>query len=91
MHLGNVARHHQQLLIGIGHHANFQMPSGIEYQIDRSAKIARFQILCKFRVAQQVKNILPAIVRPAQSQNLLGQSVTPEDTAFFSGQHHRVG
>ena len=67
------------------------MPSGIEHQIDWPAKIARFQILCEFRVAQQVKNILPAIVRPTQSQNLLSQSVTPEDTAFFGGQHHRVG
>jgi DNA repair exonuclease SbcCD ATPase subunit len=45
----------------------------------------------KLRVTQQVKDVLPVIFRPAQTKNLLRQTVTPENTALFSGQHHCVG
>ena len=91
MHLRDISRHHQQLFVGIRHDANLQMPPGIEHQIERAREITRFQILRKLRVTQQVKDVLPVIFRPAQAKNLLRQTVAPENTALFRGQHHRVG
>ena len=91
MHLRHITRHHQQLFVGIRHDANFQMPPGVEHQIERAREITRFQILRKLRITQQVKDVLPVIFRPAQTKNLLRQTVTPENTALFRGQHHRVG
>ena len=35
MHLRHVARHHQPLLVAVGHHANFQMTGIIQHQIER--------------------------------------------------------
>ena len=35
MHLRHVARHHQPLLVAVGHHANFQMTGVIQHQIER--------------------------------------------------------
>ena len=90
VHLRDIARHHQQLFIAIGHHANFKMTAVIQHQIERFGKIAVFQIIGKFRVAQEVKDVLPVIVRPAQIQDLLGQTVAPEHHPFFGGQHHRI-
>ena len=91
MHLRDISRHHQQLFVGIRHDANLQMPPGVEHQIERAREITRFQILRKLRVTQQVKDVLPVIFRPAQAKNLLRQTVAPENTALFRGQHHRVG
>ena len=90
MHLRDIARHHQQLFVAIGHHANFQMAAIIQHQIERLGKVAVFHVISKFRIAQEVEDILPVIVGPAQIKDLLGQAVTPEHRAFFGGQHHRV-
>ncbi len=38
-----------------------------------------FEVVSKFRVAQEVKNILSTVVRPAQIEDLLSQTITPED------------
>ena len=65
VHLRDIARHHQPLFIAIRHHANFQMTGIIEHQIKGLGEIAVFQIVSKLWVAQQVEDILPAIVRPA--------------------------
>ncbi len=73
MHLRDVTRHQQQVFLAVRHHADFQMATGVEHQIQRLAKLLFFKILRKFRVAQQVKDILPAVVRPAQTQHLLRQ------------------
>lgn len=74
MHLRDITRHHQQLFVGIRHDANFEMPPGVEHQIERARKITRFQILRKLRVTQQVKDVLPVIFLPAQNQ----ESVAPD-------------
>ena len=90
VHLRNIARNHQQLFIAVGHHANLQMATVIQYQVERFRKIPVFQVIGKFRIAQEVKDVLPVIVRPAQIQDLLRQAVTPEHRAFFGGQHYRI-
>jgi hypothetical protein len=38
-----------------------------------------FQVVGKFRIAQEVENILATVVRPAQIQDLLRQAITPEN------------
>ncbi|CNT80566.1 Uncharacterised protein [Salmonella enterica subsp. enterica serovar Bovismorbificans] len=42
MHLRHIARHHQELFIGIRHDADLQMPPGIEHQMKRTGEITRF-------------------------------------------------
>ena len=90
VHLRHVARHHQQLTVGIRHNADFQMATVIQHQMQRLEKIAFFEVLGKFGVTQQVEDVLPAIVGPAKPQQLLGKAITPEDRPFFRGQHHGV-
>ena len=66
MHLRHVARHHQPLLIGVRHHANFQMASVIQHQVEWLRKITLFQIVGELGITQEVENILATVVRPAQ-------------------------
>ena len=51
VHLGNIARHHQPLLIAVRHHADFQMATIIELQIVRAGKITLSQIQREFGIA----------------------------------------
>ena len=90
VHLGDIARHHQPLLIAVGHHADLQMATVIELEIVRTGKITLFQVQRKLGITQKVEDILAIIVRPAQAQQLLRQAVTPEDRPFFGGQNHGI-
>ncbi len=90
VHLGNIARHHQPLLVAVGHHADFEMATVIELQIVRSGKITLFQVQRELGIAQKVEDILAIIIRPAQAQQLLRQTITPEDGPFFGGQNDRI-
>ena len=90
VHLGDVTRHHQPLPIAVGHHTYFKMAAIVELQIMRTREITFFQILRELRITQKVEDVLAIIVRPAQAQQLLGETVTPEDCPLFRGQNHCI-
>ena len=71
MHLRHVARYQQPLAFAVGHHAELHMQLVVHHQRQRTGKLLLAQIARKLRIAQQVKDILAVIFRPAQPQMLL--------------------
>ncbi len=90
MHLGHVASDHQQLLLAVGHDADLQVTAVVQHEVERFCEGLLLKVLGELGVAQQVKDILAVIVRPAQPQQLLSKAVTPEDHPLFGGEHHRI-
>ncbi|MOA40274.1 hypothetical protein D3C78_1621320 [compost metagenome] len=54
VHLGHITRHHQPLLLAIGHNANLKVTTIVQHQIVRASKFTFFQIQREFGVTQKV-------------------------------------
>ena len=90
MHLRHITGHQQPLPFAVGHDAEFHMKFVVQHQRQRLVKIALAKIAGELRVTQQIEDILAIIFRPAQAKVLLRQAVTPENSALFRGQDHRI-
>ena len=89
-HLGDVARHHQQLPFGVRHYAEFDVVCVVQLQRQRARELLLLQVVAEFRIAQQVEDVLAVVFRPAKAEQMLRQPVAPEDIAFDGGHHHRI-